>query len=169
VALGARGSEIRVRVAAVLPVGDGLVLVRHRRGAHDYHLLPGGGVEFGESMGEAVVREVLEETGIACVPERPLFINDSIDPSGARHVVNVTFLARPTDVPDELSSTDPRVVGIDIVELDRLRSLDLRPPMASQLVDAAHDSYQRPAAYLGPLWVEERGITGADRSARTDG
>jgi 8-oxo-dGTP pyrophosphatase MutT (NUDIX family) len=156
-------------VAAVLPIDGGIVLVRHRRGAHEYHLLPGGGVEFGESIGAAVAREVLEETGISCVPERPLFINDSIDPSGARHVVNITFLARPTAVPDELRSTDPRVVGIDVIEIGRLQELDLRPPMAAQIVEAAQHGFSAPAAYLGPLWVEERGITGADRSARTDG
>lgn len=126
-------------------------------------------MEFGESIGAAVAREVLEETGISCVPERPLFINDSIDPSGARHVVNITFLARPTAVPDELRSTDPRVVGIDVIEIGRLQELDLRPPMAAQIVEAAQHGFSAPGAYLGPLWVEERGITGADRSARTDG
>ena len=52
-------------VDAVLLHEDKLVLVR--RGKPPFrgrYALPGGGVEFGERLEEAVEREVLEETGL---------------------------------------------------------------------------------------------------------
>ena len=57
--MGAPASDaVRVRVSAVILVDGRLVLVRHRRDGRTYHLLPGGGVEAGETLPAAVSREV---------------------------------------------------------------------------------------------------------------
>jgi 8-oxo-dGTP diphosphatase len=50
----------RPSVYAVIVQGDSVLLVPQRGRGYD---LPGGGVEFGESLNEAVAREVAEETG----------------------------------------------------------------------------------------------------------
>lgn len=44
--------------------------------------IPGGVVEVGETLEEAVVREVLEETGVVCRPVRLLTVFDSVDLDG---------------------------------------------------------------------------------------
>lgn len=159
----------RVRVAAVIPSGDGLVLVRHEKDGESYHLLPGGGVEPGETIGAALSRELLEETGLACEPVAPLFVSDSIAPDGSRHMVQITFLARP--VGGELSDTcaDPRVAEVRAVPFGDLATLDLRPPMAAALLEAAAHGYSGPARYLGPLWSDpDGGITEAGPTPVTD-
>jgi ADP-ribose pyrophosphatase YjhB (NUDIX family) len=148
-----------VRVAAVIPFAGGLLTVRHEKDGSTYHLLPGGGVEAGETLAESLVREVREETGLACELVGPLFINDSIAPDASRHVVQLTFLARAvggtlTDRPD-----DPRIAAVEVVGLDRLPGLDLRPPMAAQLIQAAAEGFTGRARYLGPLWTTDDGIT----------
>ena len=63
----------KVVVVAMIPKDNGLVLVRQDR-AHrrDSWVLPGGFVNLGESLEEAVVREVQEETCLAIRVNRVL-------------------------------------------------------------------------------------------------
>ena len=159
----APASSPRIRVAAVIPRGDGILVVRHRKAGETYHLLPGGGVEPGETVAVALAREVLEETGLSCDVVAPLFINDSIAPDGSRHVVQLTFLARPTGGQLGVASADPRVVAVESVTFSDLADLDLRPPMAELLLEAAAAGYSGCARYVGPLWSDDgHGTTEAD-------
>jgi len=104
----------RVRVAALLLLDGKVVLVRHRARGSTYHLLPGGGVGYRETLEQALVREVVEETGLRVEVGRPVIINDTIDPTGSRHVVNITFIA--TVVGGEITEApqDPRVECVDL-------------------------------------------------------
>ena len=123
----------RVRVAALIVHLGKVVLVRHRARNSTYHLLPGGGVDYRETLSAALVREVAEETGLRVDVGRPVLINDTIDPSGGRHLVNITFLA--TVVGGEITETprDPRVEAVDLVDAAALTALDLRPPIAEAI------------------------------------
>lgn len=144
--------EPRVRVAALILLEGRVVLVRHRAGSRTYHLLPGGGVNFGETIDEALRREVAEETGLQTRLGRLLFVSDTIDPNGSRHLVNITFEASViggtvTDTPQ-----DTRVEAVDLIEPWRLPELDLRPPIADDLLHAIADGHVT-ATYLGSLFT----------------
>lgn len=106
----------------------------------------------GETLGEALVREVAEETGLQVAVGRPLIINDTIDPNGTRHVINITFAATVTGgvitTPE-----DHRIEAVDLVDPAELLDLDLRPPIALQLRDALSQPDVYPATYLGSLFV----------------
>jgi 8-oxo-dGTP diphosphatase len=61
---------MRTRAAAILIEHEKLALIeRHRAGRH-YFAFPGGGVDEGETVQQAVVRELLEETGLRVTIER---------------------------------------------------------------------------------------------------
>jgi 8-oxo-dGTP diphosphatase len=156
VALAAPACEHpRIRVAALLLIDHRVLLVRHHKEGRSYHLLPGGGVERGESLSSALVREVAEETGLEIDVGRPLLLNDTIDPSGDRHVVNVTFAATITGGELVTAPDDDRIEAVDLVEVDRLNSLDLRPPIAAEVADALGLGDAFVATYLGARFAEE--------------
>jgi len=94
--------EPRIRVSAILRWRGRILLARHEKAGGAVWLLPGGGVQPGESLLRALQRELWEETGLfpdgLDVPlEGPVAIVDSIAPEGTatrKHVVHVIF-ARP--------------------------------------------------------------------------
>ncbi len=132
-----------------------VVLVRHRRGVHTYHLLPGGGVDAGETLVRALVREVAEETGLRCRVGRPLLVNDTIAPDGTRHVINITFTADVVGGHITGDSADARIEAVDLVAPDDLPGLDLRPPIARSLREALDDPEGFQAVYSGVLFAPE--------------
>jgi ADP-ribose pyrophosphatase YjhB (NUDIX family) len=142
-------------VAALLLIDHKVLLVRHAKEDRSYHLLPGGGVEWGETLSAALVREVAEETGLAIDVGRPILLSDTIDPSGDRHVVNVTFTATVIGGALMRNPDDERIAAIELVEVDRLRALDLRPPIASEVVDAIGLGDAFVATYLGARFAGE--------------
>ena len=56
--------EPRIRVSALLQWNDRVLLCRHEKPGKEYWLLPGGGVNTGESLVDALHRELAEELGI---------------------------------------------------------------------------------------------------------
>jgi len=86
----------RIRVAPIVVRDHALLLVRHVKGDRTYWLLPGGGVDYGETLGEALLREIKEETNLDTELGELVMVNDSIPPDGHRHVVNLYFTARVT-------------------------------------------------------------------------
>jgi len=153
VALAARGSrQPRVRVAALMLLDGQVVTVRHRAGDSVYHLLPGGGVDYRETLHQALLREIREETGLEAEIGPVLFINDTIDPQGTRHLVNITFSATIsggaiTDTPD-----DERIEAVDLVSPADLGLLDMRPPITEAILGRLADGGES-CTYLGSVFT----------------
>jgi 8-oxo-dGTP diphosphatase len=148
-------SEPRIRVAALIRRGDSVLLCNHTKLGRSYWLLPGGGVEEGESLHEALLRELDEECSLRSVTlEGPIAIAESISPADQwprKHVVHLVFAGV---VPDDqfagIASDDAAIRGHRLVSLSELPSLDVRPPI--------HRFLERwmpgdPFVHLGQLWA----------------
>jgi 8-oxo-dGTP diphosphatase len=84
--------------AAIFRNGHVLIVRRARAPSHGVYTLPGGGVELGETLEAAVIREVREETGLDIEPlalagYRQLIARDANDKI-ERHFVILPFAAR---------------------------------------------------------------------------
>ncbi len=88
---------ITLTVDAVIPYRGGIVLIRRKNDPFKgYYALPGGVVEYGETVEDAVVREVMEETGLECAVDRLIGVYSDPDRDPRGHFVSVCFLLRVT-------------------------------------------------------------------------
>ncbi|HEY6150020.1 MAG TPA: NUDIX hydrolase [Gaiellaceae bacterium] len=149
-------AEPRIRVSAILRWRGSLLLCRHEKGDKHYWLLPGGGVNSGESLVNALHRELTEELGIADeVPvEGPVAIVDSIAPVrsfAAKHVVHIIFAGDLSERSLEaVTSADAAVRGHRLFTPDELDDVVLHPPIQRFL---QRWSPGDPVVYLGALWA----------------
>ncbi len=149
-------AEPRIRVSALLRWRGRLLLCRHEKAGKEYWLLPGGGVNSGESLVDALHRELEEEVGLHEEPpvEGPVAIVDSIAPErtfAQKHVVHIIFAADLTGRSLEtVSSQDAAVRGHRLFGLGELDGLVVHPPIQRFLQRWRPGD---PIVYLGPLWA----------------
>ena len=150
------GAEPRIRVSALLLWNGRILLCRHEKPGKEYWLLPGGGVNSGETLVEALRRELSEELGIddPLVFEGPIAIADSIAPVrsfAAKHVVHIIFTGDLTGRSlEKVTSQDAAVRGHRLFSGDELDEIVVHPPIQRFLQRWTPGD---PAVYLGALWV----------------
>ncbi len=109
---------VTVRVTAVVMREGCILLVRQHVDSRREWSLPGGRLERGEQVGEALVREVEEETGIVVEPQDLLYVAEL--PEASPPVLHVTMRMRPvggsirmpTNEFDENTISDVRYVAL---------------------------------------------------------
>ncbi len=143
----------RIRVAAIIVENDQLLLVRHEKEGETYWMLPGGGVDFGETLAEALQRELREELCIECDIGPLLLVNDSIPEDRHRHIVNLYFGARIVGGRPQVGE-DERVVEAAFHPLDSLERIALRPVIHTILRGVIAEGNTQNDGYLGNLWTD---------------
>jgi ADP-ribose pyrophosphatase YjhB (NUDIX family) len=98
---------VLVGVRVLVPRRDGVLLVRHRGGPWPWGL-PGGSIDRGETLAQAAVREVYEESGCRTTPSHLLGVYHSFG-EGMTNIIAVL-------VCDPLGEASPPVGDLEIVD-----------------------------------------------------
>ncbi|MCW5610591.1 MAG: NUDIX hydrolase [Rubrivivax sp.] len=103
----------RISAGAFVEHEGRLLLVRHTKPEiYDFWVAPGGGVKGSESLAEAAVREVQEETGLEVVAEKLVYVEEFFNPE-TRHC-KFWFVGRL--VAGELNTSHPEAKAEFITE-----------------------------------------------------
>jgi ADP-ribose pyrophosphatase YjhB (NUDIX family) len=149
---------MKVRVAAIVIHDGKLLLVKHRRRGLSYWAFPGGAVQEVETLPDAIMRELREETGFEIQPGRLVYIVETFDPRGqSMHTLNLLYLA------DVVGEAEPVAEGpgehLDVAEfvpLDQLAGIELYPEIADVIKQSVETGFPTEARYLGNLWSSDK-------------
>ncbi|MBQ2666162.1 NUDIX hydrolase [Methanobrevibacter sp.] len=96
------------------------ILIKRKNDPYkDYWALPGGFVEYGESVETAAIREAKEETNIDVELEELVNVYSTPDRDPRRHTVTVAYTAK-GDLTTKRADSDAKDIGIfNVDELDK--------------------------------------------------
>ncbi|MGE5605088.1 MAG: NUDIX domain-containing protein [Bacteroidota bacterium] len=86
---------IKIRATGILIEDQKILLVKQKVTGSRHWSLPGGTLEFGETIAECIIREMAEETGLKVEIEKLLYICDRIE-NDKNQVVHITFKLKRT-------------------------------------------------------------------------
>jgi ADP-ribose pyrophosphatase YjhB (NUDIX family)/uridine kinase len=127
----------RTRVAVALLAGRQVLLIHRWKEGAEYYVVPGGGVEPGETIDQAARREIREETSLSLEGELvPLIDIESCDERHGRRQRYVAFTAEaPTiEVASEVGSPESHRESpsnrytLEWVDLASVTALNVQPP-----------------------------------------
>lgn len=150
------GHRTVIAVGGVVRLGDGIVLVRLTYSRHrGKFMFPGGKVDSGESLEEALVREVREETGIEAEPLGVVAVRHRVDPGE----LNTFVIFEMRHLSGEPRVVSPEADEVRVFDADDLRRtpkafVGLVPEIALPVLDGTYTRLARnddfaPAPY-GP-------------------
>jgi 8-oxo-dGTP diphosphatase len=143
--------HLKVRVSIILIEDGKLFLVKHRKRGHSYWVLPGGTVEYGETLKETAVREIEEELNLKIELGKLLFIGDAIPPDGHRHTIDLYFTGKILGGELKLGNEE-NLKDLRKVDLNSLSEIDFRPDIGEALKRAYQNQFCGEAKYLGNTW-----------------
>lgn len=149
-ALSASDRAPAIRVTGIL-VEDGALLLEHvcMREHAPRWTLPGGKLEYGETLQQCLAREMLEETGLAVEVGELLYVCDRFHGLGS-HVVDMSFLVRraPTSpyLPlAPLPESDDNILSVEMVPLGQIQSCG----MSARFVQLVRSGFPGKGSYCG--------------------
>lgn len=145
-----------LRVTVVVENQGSILLIKEKRSSREGYSLPGGQIEFLETIAEAARREVWEETGLLVEMERLLWVDDRIDHAGeGKHTVGIGVLARlvgeqTEPIPGGLE--DEQIEWAGWVPLEEWRTLASLQGKVKNLVWGALSEADYSPDYHGNVW-----------------
>ncbi|WP_373501119.1 NUDIX domain-containing protein [Desulfococcus sp.] len=98
-----------VTVDIIIETAGGIVLIERKNPPHGW-ALPGGFVDYGESLESAAVREALEETSLHVILLEQFYTYADPDRDPRRHTLTTVYISRASGVP--AARDDARDIGI---------------------------------------------------------
>ena len=132
-------SQIQKAVDAIIDDNQGnIILIKRKYPPYkDYYALPGGTVEKGETLKQAVVREIKEETNLDITIESKIGVYDKPgrDPRGDVH--STAYKCRIIGSKDEIKSGDDSK-DVFVISLKELKNIKLAFDHKEMLKDAGY-------------------------------
>jgi len=142
------------RTGVIILRNNEILLTYSIYGKDEFWLVPGGGIEFEETMEECAIREVKEETGVDIKIEKFLYLREYIPYNGKDHVIDILFLGKiiggKIRVGKDPDHTNQAIKKVKFIPIDKLKELKVYPKCLPRLIEEGlKNNFSNVGRYLG--------------------
>ncbi|MBS3111900.1 NUDIX domain-containing protein [Candidatus Woesearchaeota archaeon] len=120
--------NIGIRPATIVIKDKKVLLVGSKYKEEEFYLFPGGGMEFGETIEEAAVRETFEETGVKVKIKDLFHVNEYIYAGDwNKRSVSMFFIAEVIEISEPTTNDDGKIKEVKWIKLSELDNYDVKP------------------------------------------
>lgn len=128
-----KNENVIIRVAGLILKKNRVLFVNHRKKWGSYWVLPGGKVEKGESLEEALVRELKEELEIKINPGKLAFA-DFVTKNNGKKVLDIYFRCAHVSGAPQVTGMDKALKAYRFFSLEDLSKVAVKPPGLKEAV-----------------------------------
>lgn len=128
------------RAARAIIIKDNKIIVTHRnKFGMQYYMLPGGGVDYGETPEQALYREMAEEVCVTIANPRLVFIEQAGEPYGTQYIYLCEYVSGEPALHPDSREAKIHAMGQNLYEpmwmsLDEFAATELRSESIKQAI-----------------------------------
>lgn len=126
----------RNRAVAIIIKDNKILLLYRFKNGEEYYVFPGGGVEDGERVDEAVIREIKEETGFNATIAKRLWEYENN--GGMEHFFLINDFSGELKLggPEQERQSSDNIYRLEWISLEKVRGIKLLPtPMKEKVLE----------------------------------
>ena len=135
---------------AILIIQDNKILtMQYRYGDTDVYNLPGGNVEFGETMSDTLAREMVEELNIEVTVNELIAIGEVFFPEKKKHTLHALFKGKIINGDPIINPAETSALAVKWLNINDLPNINLYPNITNTIVKYLNNQLDNP--YIGQI------------------
>lgn len=124
---------MKIRPAIAIIENEKILTMHYQYGGHDVYNLPGGNLEFGESLTNALARELEEELGIKAGIGELMMVGEVHFPEPQKQTIHFIFEGHITEGTPTLNPEHTSALAIRWLSIEELAAINLYPNITESL------------------------------------
>ena len=143
---------IKIRPAILIIENEKILTMQYHYGGQDVYNLPGGNLEFGEQLADALAREMVEEMGINVAVGQLLMVGEVHSEQNLgqkKQTFHFIFEGNITSGTPTLNPKETSAIAIKWLTINELRLVNLYPNVSEKILE--HFSNTLDDTYIGTI------------------
>ncbi len=140
---------MKIRPAILIIENEKILTMQYNYGGQDVYNLPGGNLEFGEHLADALAREMVEEMGIKVSVGELIMVGEVHNAEQKKQTFHFIFAGKIIEGTPVLNPKETSALAIKWLNISKLSTVNLYPNISDKLLQYSAGNLEN--KYIGKI------------------